>query len=60
MIDVHNHLLIGVDDGPQSVEETISLLEQAKKQGITGIVVTPHHLHPKYDNIFTDVEWGIN
>lgn len=56
MIDIHNHLLFGVDDGPQVLEETIELLKQAKEQGITGIVVTPHHLHPRYNNTFNDVE----
>lgn len=59
MIDIHNHLLVGMDDGPQSLEETIALLTQAKEQGITGIVVTPHHLHPRYNNIFSDVENAI-
>lgn len=60
MIDIHNHVLVGVDDGPQSLDETIALLKQARAQGIKGIVVTPHHLHPRYDNIFADVECGIN
>ncbi|MDW4371712.1 capsular biosynthesis protein [Staphylococcus saprophyticus] len=60
MIDIHNHLLFGVDDGPQSLDETINLLVQAKQQGITGIVATPHHLHPKYNNKFDDVENEIN
>lgn len=60
MIDIHNHLLVGVDDGPQSLEETIDLLTQAKEQGITGIVVTPHHLHPRYNNMFSDVDSAIN
>lgn len=59
MIDIHNHLLVGMDDGPESIEETIDLLSQAKEQGITGIVVTPHHLHPKYNNIFSDVDNAI-
>ncbi|WP_239738333.1 CpsB/CapC family capsule biosynthesis tyrosine phosphatase [Mammaliicoccus sp. H-M32] len=59
MIDIHNHLLVGMDDGPQSLEETIDLLTQAKEQGITGIVVTPHHLHPRYNNIFSDVDNAI-
>ncbi len=60
MIDIHNHLLMGLDDGAQSFEETISLLQQAKEQGITGIVVTPHHLHPKYNNKFSNVESKLN
>lgn len=59
MIDIHNHLLVGMDDGPQTLEETIDLLTQAKEQGITGIVVTPHHLHPRYNNIFSDVDNAI-
>ncbi|MEX6216495.1 tyrosine-protein phosphatase [Mammaliicoccus sciuri] len=60
MIDIHNHLLMGLDDGAQSYEETISLLQQAKEQGITGVVVTPHHLHPKYNNKFSKVESKLN
>lgn len=60
MIDIHNHLLMGLDDGAQSFEDTIRLLQQAKEQGITGIVVTPHHLHPKYNNKFSDVKSKLN
>ncbi|WP_323703217.1 tyrosine-protein phosphatase [Mammaliicoccus sp. Dog046] len=55
MIDIHNHLIVGVDDGAQTDEDFISLIEQAHDQGITGIVLTPHHLHPRYDNSFADV-----
>ncbi|WP_369964704.1 tyrosine-protein phosphatase [Mammaliicoccus lentus] len=56
MIDIHNHLLVGVDDGPRSSDEMIELLRQAKRQGIEGIIVTPHHLHPRYQNEFPKVE----
>ncbi|PTE90136.1 capsular biosynthesis protein [Staphylococcus equorum] len=50
MIDIHNHILVDVDDGPRSIEETIHLLEQAHNEGVTDIVATPHHLHPRYEN----------
>ncbi|ULG74954.1 tyrosine-protein phosphatase [Macrococcus brunensis] len=43
MIDIHNHLFIGVDDGPKSEGDVIELLHQAEDQGITDIIVTPHH-----------------
>ena len=43
MIDIHNHLLINIDDGPTSKNEAHDLLEQAAAQGITDIMVTPHH-----------------
>lgn len=48
MIDIHNHLLINVDDGPKSAEETLNLLKQAIEQGITDIIVTPHHHSGNY------------
>lgn len=60
MIDIHNHLLVGVDDGPQSEQEAADLLRQAIQNGITDIVVTPHHYSGDYINpkskIITDME----
>ena len=48
MIDIHNHLLINVDDGPRSKQETLDLLRQAESQGITDIICTPHHHSPAH------------
>lgn len=48
MIDIHNHLLMNVDDGPQSEDEVLNLLHQAIDQGITNIMVTPHHYAGPY------------
>lgn len=59
MVDIHNHILVGIDDGPESLKDAIALLQQAKKQGINDIVVTPHHLHPKYENTFDTVTESI-
>ena len=39
------HLLYGVDDGSKSLEESVEMLKIAKKQGITGIILTPHLRH---------------
>lgn len=60
MIDIHNHVLVGVDDGPANKEEAIALVKQAHEQGITTIVVTPHHLHTRYNNTFHSVQAGID
>ena len=42
MIDFHSHILPNMDDGSRSVEETVSLLEQLRAQGITKVAATPH------------------
>ena len=42
MIDLHNHILAGLDDGPRTIEESLAMLDQAIKQGITHVCATPH------------------
>ena len=44
MIDIHSHLVSGVDDGSQSIEESLALLKQAEKDGITELITTPHFM----------------
>ena len=44
--DLHSHFLPGVDDGCRTVDESIALLEYSKKQGIAGMIATPHY-YPK-------------
>lgn len=42
-IDMHCHILPGVDDGAKSLEDTRDMLTTAYKEGIRTIVATPHH-----------------
>lgn len=42
MIDVHSHIIFGVDDGSSSIEESVRMLEEANKAGIKVIIATPH------------------
>lgn len=42
MIDIHCHILPGVDDGSTSVEESVQLLEMLQKQGVHTLAATPH------------------
>ena len=42
LIDIHTHILPGLDDGVQSDEEALNTAKQALNQGITHIVATPH------------------
>ena len=45
MIDLHCHLLPGIDDGPATPGETLRLCRMAVADGITHAIVTPH-IHP--------------
>lgn len=42
MIDLHCHVLPGVDDGPQTLDETLELCRAAVAAGTTTVVATPH------------------
>lgn len=43
VIDVHAHILPGIDDGSRTMEESIRLLEMAVSQGISAVIATPHY-----------------
>jgi len=45
MIDIHTHLLPGIDDGPITWDETMAMLKQGVDDGITGAVCTSHVLN---------------
>ena len=42
MIDIHSHILPGLDDGSQSLDNSIEMLRMASAAGTTDIVATPH------------------
>jgi protein-tyrosine phosphatase len=42
MIDIHSHILPGLDDGSKSLEESVEMLRQAAAAGTTDIVASPH------------------
>lgn len=50
MIDIHCHILPGIDDGSQSMEDTIEMARAAVDEGIHTIIATPHHRNSKYEN----------
>ncbi|MEE8423956.1 MAG: CpsB/CapC family capsule biosynthesis tyrosine phosphatase [Thermodesulfobacteriota bacterium] len=50
MIDIHCHILPGIDDGPREWEESLAMCEMAAKDGIRTIVATPHINNGQYSN----------
>lgn len=59
MIDLHCHLMPGVDDGPDVLQESIDMLSVAAEEKIKAICVTPHFSEKAvtaYDNAFSELE----
>lgn len=50
MVDIHSHILFGVDDGAKDIEESIELLKQAVSVGYTDIVCSSHYYIGLYEN----------
>jgi protein-tyrosine phosphatase len=48
MIDLHSHVLAGVDDGSQSLEESTAILRSMEAKGVTKVTATPHY--PLYND----------
>lgn len=46
--DFHSHILPGVDDGSQSLDQSLKMLAMEAEQGIRRVVATPH-FYPRYD-----------
>jgi protein-tyrosine phosphatase len=42
MIDIHTHLIPGVDDGSKSIEASVEVLKRFARDGVTTVVCTPH------------------
>jgi len=42
-IDIHCHILPGIDDGSDSMETSLKMLHMAEKDGISQIILTPHN-----------------
>lgn len=60
MIDIHSHILPGVDDGAKTEEDSLAMAKAAVEEGITIIAATPHHKNRAYENykdeIITNVD----
>lgn len=50
LIDLHCHILPGLDDGPRTMADSLRMAESAVRSGIGTVFATPHHLLSPYDN----------
>ena len=59
-VDMHSHLIPGIDDGAQNMEETIAMLAKFEALGFSKIITTPHIKHPSYPNSSAIILSGLN
>jgi protein-tyrosine phosphatase len=50
MVDIHGHLLPGIDDGSKNLEMSLAMARQAVADGISVSLLTPHHRNGVYEN----------
>ncbi len=55
LVDIHSHLLPGLDDGVKSVEETIYILKIFQDLGFRKVITTPHVMGDHYPNSVSDI-----
>ncbi len=55
MIDIHAHILPGLDDGPATLEDSLEMASIAAEKGTRTIVATPHSLNGVYYNSRNDI-----
>lgn len=55
-IDIHSHLLPGIDDGSKNFETTLSLVQSLQKIGFEQLVTTPHIIKNIWDNSRSGIE----
>ena len=50
IVDLHSHILPGVDDGAYTMEDALELARMAVQSGVSTLVATPHYRYYGYDN----------
>lgn len=50
LVDIHNHILPGIDDGAPTVEDSLELLKKMRQLGYKRFICTPHVMNDYYPN----------
>ena len=55
-VDIHSHLLPGIDDGAKNIEHTNILISQLKSIGIRHFITTPHIINSVWNNTIESIQ----
>ena len=59
LIDAHSHILWGIDDGPETLEESLEMCEQYAFEGVDAVVATPHSCDGRFDASAESIHRGV-
>jgi protein-tyrosine phosphatase len=58
-VDMHSHLIPGIDDGSKSLEESLELIKRLSSYGLQKIITTPHIMSEYYKNTPEIISMGL-
>ena len=56
MVDIHTHIIPYVDDGSQSLEDSIAMIKHEIEIGVDTIIATPHHIIHRYEKSVEEIK----
>ena len=59
-VDIHSHILPGIDDGAKNIEQSLEIISEMEKMGFSKIIGTPHTYSGIYDNTNKTIEKSYN
>ena len=60
MVDMHSHIIYGIDDGSKSKEMTLEMLKLSIECGVKKIVATPHYMKGRFNVEYSEVKDKVN
>jgi len=58
-VDMHSHLIPGIDDGPASIKESLEILKHLEQLGYQKVIITPHIMYEGYTNTQETILQGL-
>ena len=59
-VDIHSHILPGIDDGAKNIEESLNMINKIKEMGFSKIIGTPHTYQGLYNNTNESIKNSFN
>ncbi len=58
-VDLHSHLIPGIDDGAAKIDDSIAMIWRLKLLGYKKLIITPHVMSHRYPNTARDIKIGL-